>query len=206
MTPSQMNQKRSHPPVSIQRAVEPPRKPVGSPWSSSARGALSESGPTSASGGRPTEETDWEAVRVFAYNCWKLETGNKSMSQFASLLVRMVHHRPGVVGQHSRSLVENATSIQGTASKWRDVLPLPVPDDVMETVPAMVDSRETKVKKTGVSGGAVRNIYRELGVDALVYCMIMGLSCLWGGLRSGTRQPPRWKDATPGHQMAVERL
>eukprot|EP00438_Fugacium_kawagutii_P005526 Skav227070 [mRNA] locus=scaffold72:1057412:1062770:- [translate_table: standard] len=175
-------------------------------WSSSSRWSVSQPGQTSEAGARRLEEADWEEVRVFCYNVWKMETSNKSMSQFASLLVRMVHNCPGVIGDHSKRLLERAISQQGTTQRWRDLLPLPVPDDVVETVKAMTESRETKLKKSGASGGAVRNTYRKLGTDALVYSMVVGLNCLWGGLRSKTREPTLWKDATPAQVMAVDRL
>eukprot|EP00438_Fugacium_kawagutii_P010394 Skav220394 [mRNA] locus=scaffold639:248658:258388:- [translate_table: standard] len=121
-------------------------------------------------------------------------------------MVRMVHNCPGVLGDHSKRLLECAISQQGTTQRWRDLLPLPVPDDVVDTVKAMTESRETKLKKSGASGGAVRNTYRKLGADALVYCMTVGLNCLWGGLKSKTREPTLWRDVTPAQEMAVERL
>lgn len=61
---------------------------------------------------RRLEEVEWEEVRVFAYNVWKMEVANKSMSQFAILLVRTVHHCPGLVGQHSQRLLAAAISKQ----------------------------------------------------------------------------------------------
>eukprot|EP00438_Fugacium_kawagutii_P030064 Skav225587 [mRNA] locus=scaffold901:108728:113061:+ [translate_table: standard] len=116
-----------------------------------------------------------------------MDAGSKSMSQMAVLLVQLVHHCPGVIGKHSEDLL-NSASKQGTGVPWRDVLPLPVPEDVEETVKEVLTNREVKVKKQpGMSGGAVKGAYRKTGVDCLVYCMIVGLNCMWGGLRRGTR-------------------
>eukprot|EP00438_Fugacium_kawagutii_P027734 Skav224787 [mRNA] locus=scaffold764:4437:22368:+ [translate_table: standard] len=152
-------------------------------WSSSTQRSIS----IPHSPGGLEEHEEWEEVRRFAYNCWKMDAGSKSMSQMAVLLVQLVHHCPGVVGKHSEDLL-NSASKQGTGVPWRDVLPLPVPEDVEETVKEVLTNREVKVKKRpGMSGGAVKGAYRKTGVDCLVYCMIVGLNCMWGGLRRGTR-------------------
>eukprot|EP00438_Fugacium_kawagutii_P027760 Skav215993 [mRNA] locus=scaffold4693:119449:124700:+ [translate_table: standard] len=179
------------------------RSPSGrseSPWSSSTQRSVSF---TREEGGLEERE-DWQAVRRFAYNCWQMDTAGKSLSQMAVMLVQVVHHCPGVLGEHSSALLDSASK-QGTGVPWRDVLPLPVPEAVQETVREVLESRECKVKKrAGMSGGAVRNAYRKVGIDCLVYCMIVGLNCMWGGLRRGTRVhqgPPR-----AGQLAALDRL
>eukprot|EP00438_Fugacium_kawagutii_P010981 Skav206612 [mRNA] locus=scaffold1562:77884:84170:+ [translate_table: standard] len=174
--------------------------PTEGSWSTSSQRSVSVSAPE----GGPEEEREWAEVRRFAYNCWQLDTSSKSMSQMAVLLVQVVHNCPGVVGAHSKDLIE-AASKQGTGIPWKDVLPLPVPDEVMETIDEVLGSVEFKVKKrSGMTGGAVRNAYRKVGIDCLVYCMIVGLNCMWGGLRRGTRVHQGQPRA--GQMAAVERL
>eukprot|EP00438_Fugacium_kawagutii_P028380 Skav207224 [mRNA] locus=scaffold1717:49410:52959:+ [translate_table: standard] len=104
----------------------------------------------------------------------------------AVLLVQVVHHCPGVIGDYSSRVLEAASS-QGTGVGWKDLLPLPVPPEVAETVKEVLDSGEHKIKKAGLTGGAVRSLYRKRGIDCLVYCMVVSLNCMWGGLRKGTR-------------------
>eukprot|EP00438_Fugacium_kawagutii_P019945 Skav209628 [mRNA] locus=scaffold4224:30594:35975:+ [translate_table: standard] len=174
--------------------------PTEGSWSTSSQRSVSIAPPE----GGPEEDFEWAEVRRFAYNCWKLDTSSKSMSQMAVVLVQVVHHCPGVVGAHSKELIE-AASKQGTGIPWKDVLPLPVPDEVMETINEVLGSVEFKVKKrAGMTGGAVRNAYRKVGIDCLVYCMIVGLNCMWGGLRKGTRV--QQGEPRAGQMAAVERL
>eukprot|EP00438_Fugacium_kawagutii_P016600 Skav236386 [mRNA] locus=scaffold29:74303:80602:- [translate_table: standard] len=173
----------------------------GSGWSSSERPEPSEGDPLSE---EETEEEGWQKVRSFAYNVWNIDASNKSLSQLSVQLVKLAHHCPGVLGDYSKRVMEDAASTPGMGFAWKDVLPLPVPNEVAETVSQILSQGEYKIKKSGASGGAVRNAHRKVGIDCLTYCMIIGLNCMWGGLRRGTRLAGG--EVKPAQVMAVERL
>lgn len=175
--------------------------PEASHWSSSER---CESEASIEIAAEEMAKEEWEKVRKFAYNVWNLGTQGKSLSQLAVQLVKLVRHCPGVLGDHSKRLVEQSASTQGTAHPWKDVLPLPVPEDVAETIEQILTQEDFKVKKAVASGGAVRNAQRKVGIDALTYCMVVSLNCLWGGLRRGTRLPGT--EAKESQKMALDRL
>eukprot|EP00435_Cladocopium_sp_Y103_P046554 s680_g13.t1 len=61
-----------------------------------------------------------------------------------------------------------------------------------------------KLKKAGMSGGAIKAAYRTTGIECLTFLMICGLNVLWGGLRRGTRLPRG--PVRPEQQAAVDRL
>ena len=44
-----------------------------------------------------------------------------------------------------------------------------------------------EVKKAGKTGATVQHLYRDVGIDCLQFCMIVGLNLMWSGLRSGAR-------------------
>ena len=133
------------------------------------------------------EEQDWESVRAFSSLLWGMDFQNKSYSQLAVSLVRIINACPGMLGDLADAVLRTTASTQGTVEGWRDVLPLPIPDEVAATVQEVVDSKEYKPKKKGMSGGAVKSAYRTAGVHCLVYGMVVGLNALWSGLRRGAR-------------------
>ena len=143
-------------------------------------------------------------IDEFAKICGKLETAGKSVSQMAVQLVLLVHACPGLVGSYAQSLLDSAASSQGTEERWRDALPLPVNSGLASLVGGILKHKEFKLKKAGMSGGAIKAAHRRVGIDCLVYCMIVGLNLLWSGLKKGARIPG---NATSSHQnLVLDRL
>ena len=150
------------------------------------------------------EEQDWESVRRFATLLWSMDFQNKSYSQLAILLVKVVNSCPGMLGDLAEAILKTTASTPGTAESWRDVLPLPIPDEVAETIGQVLEAKEFKLKKKGLSGGAVKSAYRTTGVHCLVYCMVVGLNAMWSGLRRGARVH---RGSVKAQQMAaIDRL
>ena len=134
-------------------------------------------------------EDDWELVQKFSDFCSKLVVAGKSASQVAVLLVEVVHHCPGLVGDYAKNLIESSASNQGTGERWRDVLPLPIEPETASLVKDVLRDGELKLKKSKMSGGAIRSAYRQAGILCFTYCMTVGLNLLWAGLRKGARIP-----------------
>ena len=150
------------------------------------------------------EEQDWESVRAFSSLLWGMDFQNKSYSQLAVSLVRIINACPGMLGDLAEAVLRTTASTQGTVEGWRDVLPLPIPDEVAAAVQEVVDSKEYKPKKKGMSGGAVKSAYRTAGVHCLLYSMVVGLNALWSGLRRGARVH---RGSVKAQQMAaIDRL
>ena len=119
-------------------------------------------------------------------------------------LVLLVHACPGLVGSYAQSLLDSAASSQGTEERWRDALPLPVSSGLASLVGGILKHKEFKLKKAGMSGGAIKAAHRRVGIDCLMYCMIVGLNLLWSGLKKGARIP---SNATSSHQnLVLDRL
>ena len=160
-------------------------------WNSDGSRSLHQSEEEGGPAGLKTRmERDWEEVSDFATLVWKTDTRGKSFSQLAVSLVQFIGHCPGMLGELAGDVLFDAASTQGTGATepgWRDVLPLPVPDEVCQTVNDILKSDDFKVKKKGLSGGAVKAAYRTLGVHCLLFCMITGLNAMWSGLRKGAR-------------------
>ena len=137
-------------------------------WASDASRSLHQSEEEGGFAGLSTRmERDWEEVSEFATLVWKTDVRGKSFSQLAVLLVQFIGHCPGMLGKLAGDILFDAASTQGTAAGepgWRDVLPLPVPDEVCETVSEILKSDDYKVKKKGLSGGAVKAAYRSFSV------------------------------------------
>ena len=93
---------------------------------------------------------------------------------------------PGFLGSYCRKALGASALPQGTVQSWKDVLPLPVPQSVALTIDEFV-VRKVVFKKSKQTGNAVQRHYRMVGIDCLSFCMIIGLNCLWSGLRDGAR-------------------
>lgn len=128
-----------------------------------------------------------EALEKFFSFCKGLDFDNKSLSQLAVLWMLVIFKAPGGLGTFATRTLNNAASSQGTGEPWRDVLPLPVPSGVFDTVSKVVENDGFFFKKTGLTGNQVQSEYRRVGVDCLVFGMITTLNFLWGGLRRGAR-------------------
>ena len=126
------------------------------------------------------------------------------MAQAAVSLVVMAHGCPGSVGLHVKALLEDGALKQGTAKAWKDLLPLPVEESVLGTVQRIVQEGEFRLKKSGMSGGAIKAAYRAVGIDCFVFLLICGLNVMWGGLRRKTRVP--FGPIRPAQQAAIDRL
>ena len=109
------------------------------------------------------------------------------MSQMSVVLVQVLHRSCGIVGPYAEKAARAASSQQGTGEVWKDVLPLPVPLKVAELVMDIWRNDGFEVKKSGKTGATVQHLYRDVGVDCLQFCMIIGLNLMWSGLRSGAR-------------------
>ena len=133
------------------------------------------------------EEMSRESLEKFFKFCRSLDFDNKSLSQLAVLWMLVIFKSPGGLGPFATRTLENAASSQGTGEPWRDVLPLPVPPGVVDTVNKVVENDGFFFKKTGLTGNQVQSEYRRVGVDCLVFGMITTLNFLWGGLRRGSR-------------------
>eukprot|EP00435_Cladocopium_sp_Y103_P043758 s793_g12.t1 len=94
--------------------------------------------------------------------------------------------------------------VAGTVGAWKDILPLPVDEDVLELVRGIVSDGEFKMQKSKMSGGAIKLKYRAVGIDCLVFLMTCGLNVLWGGLRGSARLPRG--PARPSQRAAIDRL
>ena len=130
---------------------------------------------------------DWSEVSEFPTMIWKLDLKNKTLSQLAITLVKLIGHCPGMLGPLAQRTLTAAASKQGTEAPWRDVLPLPVPDEIVDTVKSVLAVEEFKIKKKGLSGGAIKTAYRTTGIHCLTFCMITSLNALWSGLRKNAR-------------------
>lgn len=84
---------------------------------------------------------------------------------------------PGFLGSYCRKALGASALPQG---------PLPVPQSVALTIDEFV-IRKVVFKKSKQTGNAVQRHYRMVGIDCLSFCMIIGLNCLWSGLRDGAR-------------------
>ena len=143
----------------------------GEPWNESEPGEITQSESEGDLAAPTRAQAEWQEVRSFCYNVWKLELGGKSLSQMAVHLVQMAHNCPGMLGDLSSRMLAESASLQGTEG-WRDVLPLPIPEEVRTLVGEILENGEFKVKKAGLSGGAIRSKYRQAGVDSLVYSWV----------------------------------
>ena len=130
---------------------------------------------------------DWSEVSEFSTMVWKLDLKNKTLSQLAITLVKLIGHCPGMLGPLAQRTLTAAASKQGTETPWRDVLPLPVPDEIVDTVKSVLAVDEFRIKKKGLSGGAIKTAYRTTGIHCLTFCMITSLNALWSGLRKNAR-------------------
>ena len=130
---------------------------------------------------------DWSEVSEFSTMVWKLDLKNKTLSQLAITLVKLIGHCPGMLGPLAQRTLTAAASKQGTETPWRDVLPLPIPDEIVDTVKSVLAVDEFKIKKKGLSGGAIKTAYRTTGIHCLTFCMITSLNALWSGLRKNAR-------------------
>ena len=124
--------------------------------------------------------------RQFMMWCSKANTKSRSVSQMAVQMVLLVNRCPGIVGKYAGEVLK-AASFQGTGERWRDVLPLPVDPQILSLVEEIVREGEFRVKKAGMSGGAVKGLHRRVGIDCLTYCMTLGLNLMWSGLRKSAR-------------------
>ena len=125
------------------------------------------------------------------------------MAQVAASLALLAVDCPGSLGPQCRGLLTYAASNQGTEN-WRDLLPLPVEPEVAETVSRVVEDGGVKIKKKGLSGGAIKAAYRKVGVDCLVFAMVGALNALWSGFRKNGRLPKGVPSAA--QQAALDRL
>ena len=105
----------------------------------------------------------------------------------AVILVQVVHRSGGNFGVYAERAAKMGSSQQGTGEVWRDLLPLPVPRDVAELVIGIWKYDGYTVKKSGKTGAQVQHEYRDVGIDCLQFCMIVGLNMLWSGFRGGAR-------------------
>ena len=126
-------------------------------------------------------------LKSFSDFCGDLDLKGKSMSQMSVVLVQVLHRSCGIVGPYAEKAVRAASSQQGTGEAWKDVLPLPVPGKVAELVMDIWRNDGYEVKKAGKTGATVQHLYRDVGIDCLQFCMIVGLNLMWSGLRSGAR-------------------
>ena len=117
-----------------------------------------------------------EALEKFFSFCKGLDFDNKSLSQLAVLWMLVIFKAPGGLGTFASRTLNNAASSQGTGEPWRDVLPLPVPSGVFDTVSKVVENEGFFFKKTGLTGNQVQSEYRRVGVDCLVFGMITTLN------------------------------
>ena len=181
-----------------------PEGEVG-PWSGSEAGSVYQ--PGSSCGPERKEvmaEEDWLAVQGFAKECSSLPVNGRSAAQMGVVMVQLVHKCPGLVGRYARSVLETSASSQGTDERLRDVLPLPVDGDAGSLVGRILADGDYKVKKSGVSGGAIKNQYRQVGIECFTYCMVVGLNLLWAGLRKGARVCQ--SDPSAAQLLAMDRL
>ena len=126
-------------------------------------------------------------MEEFIEFCRHLDFKNKSLSQLAVLWMLVLFKAPGGLGEFAARTLSNAASSQGTGEPWRDVLPLPVPSNVFDTVSKVIEQGGFALKKTGLTGNQVQAEYRRVGIDCLVFGMITSLNFMWGGLRRGSR-------------------
>ena len=126
-------------------------------------------------------------LKRFSEFCEGLDLKGKSMSQMSVVLVQVLHRSCGIVGPYAEKAARAASSQQGTGEAWKDVLPLPVPSKVAELVMDIWRNDGYEVKKAGKTGATVQHLYRDVGIDGLQFCMIVGLNLMWSGLRSGAR-------------------
>ena len=160
--------------------------PVSGSWdTTSQRGSdvtLEESEPE-----REIEGERDEFLKSFSDFCAGLDLKGRSMSQMSVVLVQVLHRSCGIVGPYAEKAARASSSQQGTGEVWKDVLPLPVPLKVAELVMDIWRNDGFEVKKSGKTGATVQHLYRDVGVDCLQFCMIIGLNLMWSGLRSGAR-------------------
>ena len=160
--------------------------PVSGSWDTASQQGSDFSGGESPSevGGEGAGE---EYLKAFCDYCSGLDLGGKSMSQMAVLLVQVVHRSCGNVGAYAERAARSGSSQQGTGETWRDLLPLPVPKRVADLVIEIWKNEGYVVKKSGKTGAQVQHEYRDVGIDCLQFCMIVGLNLMWSGLRGGAR-------------------
>ena len=160
----------------------------GRSWSTSASRSINKPSPEGSLQARGQESVEARQVREFACKVWELDVYGKSLSQMAVYLVKALHMCPGFLGEYAHNLTFGAASSLGTGESWKDLLPLPVEEDTRRVIEEVLGS-DAKVKKDKKSGGAIREACRKQGIECLVYCMVVGLNAMWGGLRRGTRRP-----------------
>lgn len=128
-----------------------------------------------------------ELMNDFFKFCRDMDFDNKSLSQLAVLWMLVLFKAPQNLGEFAARTLSNAASSQGTGESWRDVLPLPVPAGVYDTVTKVVENNGFSFKKTGLTGNQVQSEYRRVGIDCLVFGIVTSLNYLWGGMRRGGR-------------------
>ena len=154
-------------------------------WATETQGSL-ESGAESELEAE-ISEMRMEFLEDFFKFCRQQDFANKSLSQLAVLWMLVIFRTPGGFGAFAEKTLKNAASSQGTGESWRDVLPLPVPKQVQETVSKILVEQGFTFKKTGMTGNQVQGEYRRVGIDCLVFGLITSLNYMWGGLRENSR-------------------
>ncbi len=119
--------------------------------------------------------------------CREQDFGNKSLAQLAVLWMLVIFRAQGGFGAFAERTLKNVVSGQGTGEPWRDVLPLPVPKHVYDTVSQVLGVPGLSFKKTGLTGNQVQSEYRRVGIDCLVFGLLTSLNYMWGGLRENSR-------------------
>ena len=159
--------------------------PFARSWSTETQGGVPsrEEGHSEAE----VEEMKQEVMNDFFKFCRDMDFDNKSLSQLAVLWMLVLFKAPGGLGEFAARTLSNAASSQGTGESWRDVLPLPVPAGVYDTVTKVVENKGFSFKKTGLTGNQVQSEYRRVGIDCLVFGIVTSLNYLWGGMRKGGR-------------------
>ena len=160
--------------------------PISGSWATSSQRGSDVSGEESEPEGE-VQGADERYLEAFSDFCAGLDLGGKSMAQMAVILVQVVHRSGGNFGVYAEKAAKMGSSQQGTGEVWRDLLPLPVPRDVADLVIGIWKDDGYTVKKSGKTGAQVQHEYRDVGIDCLQFCMIVGLNMLWSGLRGGAR-------------------
>eukprot|EP00435_Cladocopium_sp_Y103_P052810 s1149_g16.t1 len=119
--------------------------------------------------------------------CSRLEVGGKSLAQVAVMLAQVVKKCPGAVGNYAQEMLRGTAPL-GTG-RIRDVLPLPLDEEMIETLEQIPPEGPFKVKGGKMSGGQIKAAYRKVGVDCLSFCIVVSLNLLWGGLSSAAKLP-----------------
>ena len=168
-------------------------------WESETQGS-SGSGEESCAEGE-ISQLRFEFLKDFSQFCREQDFSNKSLSQLAVLWMLVIFRTPGGLGAFAEKTLKHAVSSQGMGEIWRDVLPLPVPSHVSQTVRQILNDEGFSFKKTGLTGNQVQAEYRRVGIDCLVFGLVTSLNYMWGGLREGSRvHPGPWRCLEAPHR------